>query len=215
MTLQEQHEYWLKFHRYQSRYENIYRIKFNAALKIQTKQYINSGTIAAVTALPIYEVLLNLYLTSVAPWAQTATQQIRNQKARMPIGFSERIVELMRSYYGVDLLNDAEDITDTTKKVIQQVLSLAAEEGFGFDEIVRRLDSEELTSARSRLIARTEVVTAANSAAQIAAKETGLVMDKIWISARDHRTRHSHVLINQTTVGIDDTFTVKRYENDL
>lgn len=208
MTNAEQRQHWLQFHRFQRRYENIYTTKFNAALKEQIKAFTETGTLMAVEFSPIYNVLQNLYFTIPSIWAARATREARSLKERMPMGFSQRIIDLMKIYYGIDLLNLADDLTQTTKDVIQRVLSEAAEEGFGFDEVVRRLQIPELTSRRARLIARTETVGAANAASNIAAKETGLLMDKIWISARDNRTRPHHRQVNQSIVPMNDTFTV-------
>ena len=124
------------------------------------------------------------------------------------MGFSQYIVDQMAIYYGIDFLNMSDNITQTTKDTIQAVLNQAALEGFGFDEVVRRLQSTELTRFRARLIARTETVGAANAASNIAAIKTGLLYDKIWISARDNRTRPHHREVNQNVVGMSETFTV-------
>ena len=206
MTPQEQDEHWLKFHRFQMRYENIFTPKFNKAIQEQIKQYKESGTVMAVTSTPIYSVLTQVYYEIPQIWAARSTVGIRNQKARAPIGFNQRIIELMKAYYGIDLLNDAEGITDTFKEIIQTVLSDAAANGWGFDEVVKRI--EFLNAKRARTIARTETVGAANAASNIAALETGLVMDKIWISARDNRVRPHHRTVNQQTVGMNELFTV-------
>ena len=114
----------------------------------------------------------------------------------------------MKQYYGIDLLNDAEGITQTTIEQIRKVLVEAEVKGWGFDEIVNRLDSPDLTRNRSRLIARTEIVTASNGAAVIQAKESGLILNKEWVSARDNRVRRDHLQVNGKVVGIDDDFTV-------
>ena len=206
MTNEEQNIHWHKFARFIKRYENIYTPQVNQALKEQHNQFIENGTLMAVTSEPIYKVLRSIYIEIPYIWAHRATANLR--KERMTMGFSERIIELMRQYFGIDLLNLSENITQTTKEIIQRVLTEAAEQGFGFDELVRRLKSPELTVKRARTIARTETVAAANAASNIAAQDTGLVMDKIWISARDNRTRLHHRQVNQNVVGMDDTFSV-------
>lgn len=206
MTVQEQDEYWFKFHRFQMRHENIFTPKFAKAIQEQINQYKESGTVMAVTSTPIYKVLTEVYYEIPQIWAARSTVSIRNLKARAPIGFNQRIIELMKSYYGIDLLNDAEGITDTFREIIQNVLSDAAQNGWGFDEVVKRITF--LNRNRARTIARTETVGAANAASNIAAKESGLVMDKIWISARDNRTRPHHRQVNQQVVGMNELFTV-------
>jgi uncharacterized protein with gpF-like domain len=215
MTTDQQDEIWHKFNRFVKRYEAMYTKQFNDALKEQMQQYIDTGTVMSITSTPVYEALVSLYKASAVVWAHQSQLQTQRIKARQPMGFSERIVELMRKHFGIDLLNIAQGITDTTKRVIQEVLSKAVELGWSFNEIVRRLQSPDLTRIRARLIARTETVSAANSAAIINAKETaaktGLKLNKIWIAARDNRTRHDHREVNQTVVAVDDYFVVGGY----
>lgn len=208
MNAAQQKEYWHKFSRFQQRYELIYTPRFNTVLKEQIQQYISHGTLMAIHSAPIYKQLLSLYTTVSPIYAASATVQIRSMKARAPIGFNERIVELMKRYYGIDLLNTANGITQTTKDVIQRVLTEASVQGWSFSEIVKRLQSPDLTAARARLIARTETVSAANAASNIAARDTGLVMDKIWIAAKDNRVRPDHALVDGTTIPMDQKFIV-------
>ena len=212
MTVQDQRDISLRFRRFVRRYEPIHARAINKALRTQVNQYIEKGTLMAVNSTPIYPVMVELYKTAAKIWAHQSALQIRRHKGRQPLGFSERIVELMRKYYGIDLLNVAEGLTQTTKDQIQAVLSEAAEKGWSFDEIVSRLQVPELTSVRARLIARTETVSAANGAATINAKETGLQLNKIWIAAIDSRTRPDHLIVNGQIIGVDDYFIVGGYK---
>ena len=105
----------------------------------------------------------------------------------------------------------SDNITQTTIETIQSVLNEAAAEGWGYDVIVGMLQSPELTRYRARLIARTETTGAANAAGNIAAIKTGLVYDKIWIAAKDNRTRRTHKLhtgVDGTIVGMNEKFIV-------
>lgn len=215
MTHSQQTNVSRRFRRFVKRYEQIHAISINKALKEQIKQYTDTGTLIAVNSAPLYGALVSLYKDSARIWAhqshiqtRQAVRDSRTNKGRQPIGFSERIVELMRQYYGIDLLNIAEGLTQTTKDTISAVLSEAAEQGWSFDEIVSRLQLPELTAARARLIARTEVVSSANGAATINAKESGLELNKIWIATLDDRTRPDHMVVNGQTVGLHDNFNV-------
>lgn len=212
MTTEQSQTISQNFNRFIKRYEAIYTPQFNKALKEQVQQYVSTGTLHAVNAEPIYPVLLSLYKTASVIWAHQASLQLRRHKGRQPLGFSERIVELMRKYFGIDLLNLAQQITDTTKRVIQAVLSEAAELGWSFNTIVDKLQSPDLTRVRARLIARTETVSAANAAATINAKETaaktGQKLNKMWIATQDARTRHDHAEVDRQVIGADDYFIV-------
>jgi len=201
-----------QFNSFIKTYEAIYAPKFNKALKIQHQQYIESGTISAIDSTLIYKVLIQVYENSAAVWAHKSMIITRSMKARQPMGFSRRIAELMKKYFGIDLLNIAEQITNTTKKIIGEVLSRATESGASFNDIVDELESPELTRNRSRLIARTEVMRSANGAAYINAKEqaaiTGAILKKIWIDTHDSRVRHDHQEVGGHIIGIDDYFIV-------
>lgn len=225
--MKDKQAYLNKWHRFQQRHERIYTTKFKAALKLQVDKFIadykRSGSQSAllrIDASPIHKVLVNLYKTVGPLWAfNTGVHRMKPKrksltipvdvKARMPMGFNERIIELMRQYYGIDLLNDSEQITASTREVIQGILSDAALTGASINDIVRSLESSpELGAMRARRIARTETVTAANGAAVINAKELGLPMRKIWLAVQDKRTRHDHRIVDDMVIGIDDTFNV-------
>lgn len=202
-------DYIYRWHRFQRRYEEIYTAKFKHALQIQIDQFARSGKVQDVSSTPIYIILRELYQTVGPLWAaRTGIHRLRNEvKALMPMGFSERIVELMKQYYGIDLLNDAELMTAYSREVIAKVLSDAALSGISFDEIVKKLTiNPELSAMRARRIARTETVTAANGAAIINAKESGLKMKKEWIAVHDNRTRHTHRSIDGAVIDIDAAF---------
>lgn len=194
---------------YQAKWEIKYTRKFVNALQEQLKQFIRTKDPGSVNAQPIYNILTDLYKSVGPTWAHKTFLNIRSQKARLPMGFSERILELMRQYYGIDLFNDAELMTAYSREIIVNVLSDAAETGASFDQIVAILTKHpEFTAVRARRIARTETVTAANGAAIINAKESGLQLTKKWLSVSDNRTRPDHRNVNGTTVDIDTPFNV-------
>lgn len=204
-------DYTAMWHRFQQRYEAIYTTQFKKALQIQVQQYLAHNNLADVTSTPLYTVLKSLYETVGPLWAQkTMVHRMPVEvKSRMIMGFAQRIIDLMRQYYGFDLLNDAELMTTVTRQYIADVLSAAALSGISNDEIVRQLTTNpEFTAMRARRIARTETVTASNGAAIINAKESGFKMNKVWHAVEDKRTRHSHREVDGITVDIDTAFNV-------
>lgn len=205
MTPAEQHQYWLKFHRFQMRYELLYAPQINKALKAQVQQYITNRDTIYVRSSGLYAVLVDLYKTTGVAWAYQTRSHHKKSGGQM--GFSERIVSFMQQYFSLDLLNDAEGITQTTIRLIQEVLSDAALEGWSFDQIVAKLVSPDFTATRARLIARTETVNAANMGSMINLRIAGATK-KMWIAARDNRTREHHREVNQTVIGIDELFKV-------
>lgn len=207
MTRAEQTAFWYKWNRFQQKYEKYFIPKFKTALQIQVKAYIKTGDLMSVPSYPIYDVLLKLYKTVGPAWASVI--KVESKKASGQMGFNEMIIELMKQYYGIDLLNDAELMTRSSREYIANVLSNAAQTGASIDEITQiLLNHPEFNDMRARRIARTETVTAANGAAVIYAQTSGNVMEKTWIAVKDKRTRHDHRNVDGTTLPIGDAFNV-------
>lgn len=207
MTESEKNIYWLNWKRFQQRYEKKYQSKFYKALKIQVNAYLKSQDLMNIPSYPIYTILNELYFTVGPAWARFIKKDMK--KAGGSMGFSEEIVRLMRDYYTTDLLNDAELMTKYSRQIIVDILSQAAQEGWSFDRITYELSNHpEFGRMRAMRIARTETVTAANGAAILYAQNSGIKMDKIWISIRDKRTRHSHENVNTTPIPINEEFKV-------
>lgn len=71
------------------------------------------------------------------------------------------------------------------------------------------------SESRAELIARTEVVSAANAGATEGARQTGVVELKTWLAVQDDRTRDSHADEGDgQTVGLDEFFEVDGEELD-
>lgn len=196
---------WERFHRY---YENIYTKKFTQALQQQVRAYIRTNDLMKIPSLPMYSVLKELYETVGVGWAKRVRSTMRQEKAG-GLGFNEQIINLIRQYYGVDLLNYAEQLTDVSREYIGLILSRASSEGLSINQTVELLlQSNEFGAMRARRIARTETTSAANGAAIQYAKTSGNVMVKEWISVMDNRTRHDHRNVDGQRIDIDSAFTV-------
>jgi len=206
MTPKEQREYWLKFHRFQQRQEAIYVPKINKILKEQVQEFIRTKDTVYIRSTQLHGELFKLHVEVGTLWAKHTRSMLLKADGR--IGFSERIFQLIRQYFFNDLLAIAEDITQTTIRLIQEVLTRGAQSGASFDDMVKEIESPDFTRQRARLIARTETVGAANQANYINAVESGKPLNKIWIAARDNRTRPDHVAVNQTVIPLHQKFVV-------
>jgi Phage Mu protein F like protein len=218
----EQDELWRTFHRFQKSREKAYGPKINKALKSQVNQFLdginNSLTytqaLDKVTSQTMYEVLKPLYLDAGVTYGAKHLAYLKRQKARMPIGFNALMVELLNQYFNIDLLNTVEEITGYTKELIRNIFLKAIPLGLSISEITEQLQSVNFTYQRSRLIARTETVIAANTGAMLAAQTTGLKLNKVWIAARDNRTRrrprdkYDHLHMDGVTIPKEQPFTV-------
>lgn len=109
-------------------------------------------------------------------------------------------------------------IAETTKEQAMRIIQNATADAIemGLDErgtaklIQARIaeDGARLSRLRSRVIARTESHSASNASNQMAAKASGLPMQKEWIASGGERTRENHLIANGQIVGIDDPFVV-------
>lgn len=222
MTTAQQRELSQTFSRFLKRRERLYVGQINKALRSQVNQYLaarragysDSGALQSITSAELYKVLKSLYLEAGITYGAKVVAQLRTQKARMPIGFNDLMTQLMNQYFQIDLLNIVEGLTTYTREKIRDILIAAYAAGSSFTEIANELTAVGFTYQRAKLITRTETVTASNTGAHIAAGTTGLELRKVWISARDNRTRrrprdkYDHLNMNGQVVGYNDKFTV-------
>lgn len=118
----------------------------------------------------------------------------------------------MRQWINTESVKKVGNITKTTRAQLKQVLAKAAADGLGTRETAKAVRSTmggTVARARSSIIARTEIHTAANAAQLLAAKSLGLEgMNREWIAAQDERTRDDHRNANGQTVGMNQPFVV-------
>ncbi|AKU43342.1 portal protein [Bacillus phage Silence] len=104
-------------------------------------------------------------------------------------------------------------VTNTTKKAIRGIIAKGEAQGKTVAAIANDLDKlylDEIIPKRTYVIARTEVIGASNAGNRYAAKQTGLQLEKQWLSTPDDRTRDSHVSIDGETQPMDE-----KYSNGL
>ena len=101
-------------------------------------------------------------------------------------------------------------IESTTLDLIRWQLSEGMEAGESVPQISRRIGElyGRNVSARSMVIARTEVIGASNAASYMGAKSTGLKLNKQWLATRDSRTRETHAEADGQEVGMDEPFVI-------
>lgn len=104
----------------------------------------------------------------------------------------------------------AVQVNETTWAALKDALGEGMDAGESIDQLSERVKGifTDATQRRAEVIARTEVVSAFNSGGLAAAKASGVVTGKTWLSALDTRVRDSHAEAHGQTVGIDEDFTV-------
>lgn len=116
-----------------------------------------------------------------------------------------------------------QQIVETTRDQLVRMIERGVRDGLGQEAIAKRITDAipALSRTRARVIARTEVHTAAMYASEATAKTSPFPMNKRWISVFDHRTRDfgegdgqadyaNHRAMNEITVGPDELFAVPR-----
>lgn len=102
---------------------------------------------------------------------------------------------------------------ETTRQVVRETLNESVQQGQGIPDAARSLRKQVglLSKARATLIARTELVSAANVGSLIGAQSTGLKLNKLWIATPGARTRDTHAAANGQLAPMDGFFTVGGY----
>jgi hypothetical protein len=97
-------------------------------------------------------------------------------------------------------------ITETTRKAVREVLQEAAVAGDSVQVAAKKLRDRVGVIARRRsvVIARTELVSAANFGSVLGAQATGLALEKFWIATPDGRTRPEHAAANKQGAPLQD-----------
>jgi uncharacterized protein with gpF-like domain len=136
------------------------------------------------------------------------------EKKAGSFGRNEAWIREVLNYLRFHSLSLVSNITDTMREDILKILEKGIEEQLSIDDIVTLLRKSNLIAARAKVIARTEIIRAANVGHAVSAAQSPYEVKKEWSAARDHRTRHSHQLINGNTIEEDDLFRVAIYKGD-
>lgn len=106
----------------------------------------------------------------------------------------------------------AGQVTDTTYAAITEAMAEGTAQGESIPKLADRIRAvfTEATEQRATVIARTEVISAYNGSATLAAASLppDVVAGREWIATRDGRTRPAHAAADGQVVPIDAAFTV-------
>ena len=157
----------------------------------------------------IEAMLLSSYLLVSIPFAANAFDAVQKS---MKANRQQRDAwyKRVRDYMEENGAGKVVQITETTKKRIASVIEEYISQGKGIAEIARaiRNDSEEITRARSLVIARTETIGASNFGSIMGAESTGLELWKEWIATRDERVRDDHLIADGQRVDLHAEFNI-------
>jgi uncharacterized protein with gpF-like domain len=236
MNAKQQREYWTKVERLRRQLDVKYTALFNDAIKKELTQFVNdinkAGLQGALSLMGAYAwnesmmIIMNkLYKESAILFGNAVYRAVgvMGQKSDTFGLNSEWVKEVLNFLvqYGFTLVSN---MTQTTKVKLQEIVAKGIQEGKSIDQITKDILSDETTGysmMRAKRIARTEVMRASNYAAMIGADKHPFEVDKVWISARDKRTRripkdmYDHYDMNGQKVGWADDFTSTGKKGDL
>ena len=236
MNAKQQREYWTKVERLRRQLDIKYSSLFNEAIKKELTEFVNdinkAGLQGALSLMGAYAwnesmmtIMNKLYKESAILFGNSVYRAVgvMGQKSDTFGLNSEWVKEVLNFLvqYGFTLVSN---MTQTTKVKLQEIVAKGIEEGKSIDQITKDILSDETTGysmMRAKRIARTEVMRASNYAAMIGADKHPFEVDKVWISARDKRTRripkdmYDHYDMNGQKVGWADDFTSTGKRGDL
>lgn len=136
------------------------------------------------------------------------------KKESAAFGFSESWNFAIIDFLSQHLLERAVvPVTNTTRKLIMDVLEEGQEKGWSIERIITELAKvDEMSAFRARRIVRTELGIAANFGSNLASQEVEFETDEEWITAHDHRVRSSHAVMDGVIIKTGETFTVPIYK---
>jgi hypothetical protein len=178
--------------KYGSRFLSIISKDYRNAAKQVLEQDYNIQVNTQAYAYNLYK----LYLTI----GVDKTIEEHNKLVRTKAQQDEMIYEwliFLKGYADKTLADRITKIPETTKDEIRKIIESGMADGKGYKEIAKDIRTEssgEFSKYRSLLIARTEGNNAVNAGAYIAARASGLVMNKSWLHAghskRENRPEH-------------------------
>jgi SPP1 gp7 family putative phage head morphogenesis protein len=180
---------------------------------------VAAGRVSEVGIMPLStaemaQALKQVYIEAGTQWGWYWFKRFKTAKS-IDIEFYNDLVTFIEQYFQSNLLTEAVlPIDNYTRQIIQQIITRGIQNGDGYIKIAERLRDAQIPRIRAERIVRTETAKAANVGAVQGAKKSGLVMDKVWISAQDNRTRRiprdktDHLHMNGVTVAMDEPFIV-------
>lgn len=224
MTANERQAYSQQYISQLNRLEKKYVRKVYDALFSQIQKFIDdmgtNGLQAATNRLyvavadneQIGLVIQDMHKEAALYFGKKTYYEIRRSAKRKiekaGFGLSEEWLNAIIAFFRDEYFILVKNISDTTRDQIFKVLSQAAEEGWSNDDIVKQLNVPQIPAYRARLIARTELGKGAFFGRKLAADDSEWETEKEWISAHDHRVRHSHRAVDGDVIDIDGKFAV-------
>lgn len=222
MNPKERRSYWLQIARIQRKIELEYIPKVQRILEGQKKKFIDTAErdqsfnkAISDMALEIWnqdlaDTIKSLHKKSGLTFANLTYGSLK-KRYQKGFGFNEEFAQAIINELGRYGLEFVALIDEETKKVILEQIQKGAAEGLTFQQIVDNIKTIWVADEwRALRIVRTESMRAANVGHMVGAKKLNFEVEKVWIAAKDHRTRrqpkdvYDHWVLDGTTKNIDE-----------
>ena len=205
MNAMQRSDYWLRVERLRVKLDRKYSSLFYGVLKGELESFAKSvktnGPQAAISLLgaanwddKIIPILRDMYREVGVTFGNATFRAVSvdSKKAANPFGLNDEFLDELMSFliqWGFYL---ASLMAKTTKDRLIILVTKAMTDGLSTEDIVFLILSDpqlRYAKYRATMIARTEVMRASNYASLKGAQKHPFLVDKMWISTRDARTR--------------------------
>jgi SPP1 gp7 family putative phage head morphogenesis protein len=116
--------------------------------------------------------------------------------------------EAIKKWIAEHIAEDVTTILETDLEDAKRVIVQGIDDGLTVPKIGSKLRDfySNRSTYKAMRVARTEVTKSASFGSLEAAKQTGAIKTKTWLSSRDDRVRDAHAMMDGETVDIDGTF---------
>lgn len=157
-----------------------------------------------------YNVLIDFYIEAGGKQGQLVANDIEKQKKRISPFFSEiwtsYVLSKVSPLLATKIVTIKNTLIDDIGKLIAEYISLNLDTTDIANAIYDFVDDPKFYKWQSMRIARTETTIAMNLATNQAGVESGVLIDKEWISAGDGKERPTHAELNGEQVDMNEPF---------
>lgn len=153
------------------------------------KQFEQDGTIIMLPIKDMTATLTELHIDAGTRWAKYTDKDIKRKVSKKSAAI-DNYTAFIREYLNRYLLDrSVKPIEETQRKIMAEIIAQGIQDGIGNNKIAAKLRELTESTARARLITRTETGRAMNTGAMLAAANSNVVVNKVWDSAQSNRTR--------------------------
>ena len=220
MNARQRNQYWLNNARMMRRIELKYKPRVHSVIKKIVDKFIENRANVDFMDADFMNIYKQLYTETVIRFVNEQFRRLRREKQ---FGFNAEWTAFVNEYLATQGFTLVTSVTGNLRNVILKIISQAIQEGIeqGLGQaettalIMERLQEfkeSPLSEYMAERIVRTETTRAANIGHMEGAKKSPFVVTKMWIAARDERTRRqprdvfSHVSLDGQTRELDEPF---------